>query len=113
MGYLNHLRKWEDLVTSYQATRAGFISIAFEKSLKATPFVEEAKSLKSLLAQIKKPEQLLGMKEIYPSLLTAAGISDKSLNHFNDDDKKEAEERIDAFEKGYLRAIPAGAQGES
>lgn len=43
MPYNEHLKKWEDLVTTQEATRKGFISIAFEKNIKGTPFIEEAK----------------------------------------------------------------------
>ncbi|MBI5574379.1 MAG: restriction endonuclease [Elusimicrobia bacterium] len=90
MDYTNHLTKWEDLVTPYESTRAGFIAIAFEKNIKATPFVEEAKSLRVLIKDVKKPNELLNLKDIYPSLLTAAGLSEKSLNHLTENDKKEA-----------------------
>ena len=43
--YKNQIKSSKDLVTSYEATRAGFIEIALEKNRKATPFVEEAKAL--------------------------------------------------------------------
>jgi hypothetical protein len=37
---LLHITKPEDLVTSYNETRAGFIAIALEKNRRATPYVE-------------------------------------------------------------------------
>jgi hypothetical protein len=36
---LIHITKPEDLVTSYNETRAGFIAIALEKNRRATPYV--------------------------------------------------------------------------
>ncbi len=90
MIFKEHVTQWNDLVTTYEATRAGFISIAFEKNMKATPFVEEAKSLKVIAQQAKKPKDLLNLTDIYPSLLTASGLSDKSLNHLTQQDQIEA-----------------------
>jgi hypothetical protein len=90
MNFRNHLKRWEDLVTTHEATRAGFIAIAFEKNIKASPFVEEAKSLKAYLMRVKTPKELLKKQDIYPALLTAAGLSDKSLNHLTEEDKKTA-----------------------
>ena len=37
----------DDLVTSREKTRAGFIAMALEKNYIAVPYVEEAKALKS------------------------------------------------------------------
>lgn len=44
--YLQHLFSSDDLVTSYEAIRAGFISLALEKNRRATPFVAQARALK-------------------------------------------------------------------
>lgn len=55
--YKNHLKSWKSLVTSYEQTRAGFISLALEKNRQATPYIEEAKALKtanSALDRIRK-----------------------------------------------------------
>jgi len=90
MPYKEHITQWSDLVTTHEATRAGFISIAFEKNIKATPFVEEAKSLKIIALKAKKPKDLLNLTDIYPSLLTASGLSNKSLNHLTKENKYEA-----------------------
>jgi len=35
----------DDLVTSHEATRAGFVAMALEKNYLASPFVEQAKQL--------------------------------------------------------------------
>jgi len=81
------IRKASDLVTSREQTRAGFISMALEKNYLAGPYIEEAKALKALASNIKKPEDLLKVKDLRVGLLTASGLSDKSLTHLTEDDK--------------------------
>jgi hypothetical protein len=88
--YLQHLKSSDDLLTSYEAIRSGFIALALEKNRRATPFVAEARALKSEASQAKVPIDLLGMKRIRPALLTASGVSNKALKHFKDSDKDRA-----------------------
>ena len=90
MPFNQHLRSYEDLITPYVETRAGFISMALEKNRKATPFIAEAKALKTLATRATKPKDLLTISEIKNSLLTAAGVSDKAKNHLEESDKNEA-----------------------
>lgn len=103
MPFNNHLNSYEDLVTPYEEIRAGFIALALEKNKKATPFVEEAKALKVFASKAKTPKDLLSIKEIENSLLTAAGISDKAKNYLQNDDKKKA---IQGLIENFLE--PAG-----
>jgi len=81
------IKRASDLVTSRVQTRAGFIAMALEKNYLAVPYIEEAKALKALASNIKKPEYLLNVKDLRVGLLTASGLSDKSLNHLTEDDK--------------------------
>jgi len=90
MPYRNHLESYESLITPYEETRAGFISLALEKNKKATPFVEEAKALKAMARQANHPKDLLKINNIQSSLLTAAGISDKARSHLREEDKHKA-----------------------
>ena len=90
MPFKNHLKSYENLITPYEETRAGFIALALEKNKKATPFVEEAKALKVFASRAETPRGLLRISEIYHSLLTAAGVSDKAKKHLQESDKKEA-----------------------
>jgi hypothetical protein len=90
MPFNKHLKSYESLITPYEETRAGFISLALEKNRKATPFVEEAKALKVFASQAKRPKDLLKILEIKCSLLTASGISDKAKNYLKENDKEEA-----------------------
>ena len=80
----------QDLVTSREQTRAGFIAFALEKNRRSTPIIENAKSFKVLASKAKTAKDLLKIIEIQPALLTAAGLSDKAVNYFNEDDKKKA-----------------------
>lgn len=88
--YNNCIRRAEDLITTREQTRAGFIEAALEKNRKAQPYIEEAKTLKSYASKAKKPMDLLKMSEIHKGLLTAAGLSDKSMKYFEDSDKLDA-----------------------
>jgi type II restriction enzyme len=80
----------EELVTSREQTRAGFIAFALEKNRRSTPIIESAKSFKVLASKAKTAKDLLKISEIQPALLTAAGLSDKALNYFNEEAREKA-----------------------
>jgi len=80
----------EDLVTSREQTRAGFIAFALEKNRRSTPIIENAKSFKVLASNAKTAKDLMKITEIHPALLTAAGLSDKAVNYFTEEDKDKA-----------------------
>ena len=69
INYSNHITKYEDLITSYNETRAGFISIALEKNRRATPYIEEARVLQNRIKTLLKPEQLISLSEIKNGLI--------------------------------------------
>ena len=98
-----HLSGKSDLVTTYEEIRAGFVALALEKNRRATPFVEQARSLKSVASQTRTPADLLKIENIQPALLTAAGVSDKAMNYLLPEDKMEA---IQGLIAKYLE--PAG-----
>lgn len=81
------IKSADDLVTSREETRAGFIAMALEKNYIAVPYIEEAKALKALASQVKKPKDLLQVKDLRVGLLTASGLSEKSLNYLTEDDR--------------------------
>jgi hypothetical protein len=103
--YLDHLKSSHELVTPYEATRAGFVALALEKNRRATPFVAQARALKTAASGIKSPSGLTKAMEIRPALLTAAGLSDKSLSHLQDEDKNLA---INELIQNFL--LPAGKE---
>lgn len=102
-SYRNHLQSSGDLVTTYEAIRAGFVALALEKNRRATLYVAEARALKEAASQAASPADLLNVKGIEMGLFTAAGLSDKSLAHLMPEDKIEA---INGLIRNFLE--PAG-----
>jgi type II restriction enzyme len=82
---LFHITKPEDLATSYNETRAGFITIALEKNRRATPYIEEARVLQHRIGAIESTEKLLDVPDIRNGLIAAAGLSDKAAGHLGED----------------------------
>jgi hypothetical protein len=82
---LLHITKPEDLVTSYNDTRAGFIAIALEKNRRATPYVEEARILQHRIEKIKSSDNLFDVPDIRNGLIAAAGLSDKAASHLGEE----------------------------
>lgn len=88
----------EELITSKEQTRAGFVAMALEKNMMAVPFVQEAKALRSLAAKVRLPRELLERDDLFAGLLAASGLSTKALTHLTANDKKKAiENLIDNF----------------
>jgi hypothetical protein len=102
--YLQHLKSSADLQTTHEAIRAGFVALALEKNRRATPFVAQARALKTAASQAKSPLDLLKINDIQAGLLTAAGVSDKAANHLEESDKREA---VLGLIENFLQ--PAGA----
>jgi len=63
ISYSNHITKYEDLITSYNEIRAGFISIALEKNRRATPYIEEARVLQNRIKSITNPDHIVSLVE--------------------------------------------------
>ena len=102
-SYLRHLSASEDLITSYEARRTGFIELALEKNKRATPFVEQARSLRFSIKDVRAPLDLVEMKEIRSALIRASGLSDKAEAHLKEEDKISA---LNNFIDKFL--LPAG-----
>jgi hypothetical protein len=101
--YRRHLNSTKDLETTYEATRAGFVSLALEKNYRATPYISEARALQEAASQANSAPELTRISGIESGLLTAAGISDKAINHLQVEDKTTA---IQQLIKNFLE--PAG-----
>ncbi len=82
LAHRQHLKGASDLVTTPEATRAGFVALALEKNRQAAPLIAEARALKSAVAGVARPADLLQKLDIQSALLTAAGASDKSTRYF-------------------------------
>lgn len=94
MSLIQHLSKSSDLITQSEEIRSGFIALALEKNRRATPFVDQARSLRVYASQAKTPSDLLKIDEIQSALLTAAGFSDKALRYTDKDSETEAIEQL-------------------
>ncbi len=103
--YVGHIRQYEDLITPYDKTRAGFVSIALERNERAAPHIAEAKDLKVKASKAKNPIDLASMSSIRSGLITAAGISDKATGHIDELGQAEA---INGLIEKYLE--PAGSE---
>ena len=101
--YLQHLKSSEELETTYEAIRAGFVALALEKNRRAKPYIAEARALKGAATKAKSPGELLKIEEIQAALVTAAGVSDKATAHLQESDKCEA---VKGLIKNFLE--PAG-----
>lgn len=93
-----------DLVTTHEATRAGFIAVALERNRQATPTIAQARALYARAVTVATPADLGTLPDLQEALLTAAGVSDKARKYFNEQDKQEA---IQGLVANFLE--PAGA----
>ena len=82
--------KVDDLLTSKEETRAGFIAMALEKNLMATPYIEEARALRVLASKVESPRKLLNSPDLRTGLLAASGLSNKSQKFLTEEDKTAA-----------------------
>lgn len=79
----------QDLVTTREARRDGFLEIALRRDSESTPFLTQGRALwTTLKTHAKTYTDVLGMSDIRPALLLAAGFSVKAQGNMTDDDKK-------------------------
>ena len=94
------ITKASDLVTTHEQIRAGFLRIALEKNMVGDPYVKIALAFKAMAQGTTGPDDFLNMPNIRPFLLTASGLSDKSMNYLDDNDQTSAiQELIEKFLK--------------
>ncbi len=77
----------QDLVTTYEQTRAGFLSIALEKNVIGDPYVKNALAFKAMVANTQGPDDFLKISSVRSFLLTASGLSEKSMQYLDADDQ--------------------------
>lgn len=92
--FRRHLNSVQDLITTPENTRAGFIALALERNRRATPFVAEARDLKVNATGARSPLALRELSHIQGALLTAAGVSDKAASHFEHAERNIAIENL-------------------
>ena len=90
----------DSLVTTHEEIRAGFLAIALEKNRIADPYVKNALAFKAMVSYTRSADELLSIPQIRPFLVTAAGLSEKSLSYLDEDDRTMAiQELIEKFLK--------------
>lgn len=94
------ITKATDLVTTHEQTRAGFLSIALEKNMVGDPYVKNALAFKAMVKGTTGPDDFLSIPSIRPFMLTASGLSDKSMQYLTEEDQTTAiKELIEKFLK--------------
>lgn len=83
------IRGASDLVTSREEVCRGFLSQAQSKTQRATPYVQEAQKLWSVLQKVSRTDQLFARVSLR-TLATAMGFSDKAQGYFSDVELREA-----------------------
>lgn len=100
MAFNSFITNAQSLVTTHEQTRAGFLSIALEKNKVGDPYVRNALAFKAMVAHTTSADDFLTMPTIRPFLLTASGLSDKSMNYLTEADQTMAiRELIEKFLK--------------
>lgn len=93
----------KDLVTTREARRDGFLSIALRRDIESTPYIEQGKALWSKLTlNTKRCDDILKLAELRSALLLAAGCSAKAQGNMDDDDKSRV---LEEFVKRVLRPV--------
>lgn len=99
----NHIKNSQSLMTSHEATRAGFIRIALEKNIRANPHIAKARALRARAQALSGPSDLISEKGARASILAASGLSAKALKFLTEPDREIA---IREFVENCL--LPAG-----
>lgn len=99
-----YISKAEDLVTTHEAQRTGFLEYALRKSKEAIPYIDKAKALKLILEEkTSKPQDILRLDDVRHSFYEAAGVSVKATKFLTE---KDLDSILAEFIKEFLE--PAG-----
>lgn len=84
------IRSASDLVTTREATRAGFLEFAVEKNSLAADYVRQARELYSAAADMSDPRELAASAALRSRMALASGLSEKALSHLDAPDIENA-----------------------
>lgn len=73
-----YIRDANDLVTTHEATRAGFLAQALASSEKAVDYIERAREFWNALQVVKHVDELRALTDFRDELVAAAGFSEKA-----------------------------------
>ena len=83
-----------DLQTKHRAICDGFLAQALQKTEKAEPFVEEAKTFYKALKKVKTVEELLTSSKYRNDLASACGFSDKARSQLTEEELNGAIKKV-------------------
>lgn len=102
-SHIKHITDAASLTTTHEATRAGFISIALEKSRRANPHIAKARALREKAGELSGPDDIIKKRISRDQVLAASGLSVKALKYL---DEKDCDLALVEFVENCL--IPAG-----
>ncbi|MFZ2724959.1 MAG: AvaI/BsoBI family type II restriction endonuclease [Methylococcaceae bacterium] len=98
-----YINKPEDLQTTYEETKNGFLALSLRKSKEACFYIEKAKAFKHIISAYNNPNELIKVRSIQYTLCEAAGVSTKARSYLKQHD---IELILSEFSEEFL--IPAG-----
>ncbi|WP_170235896.1 AvaI/BsoBI family type II restriction endonuclease [Colwellia demingiae] len=84
-----YINKPEDLETTYEETKIGFLSIALRKSKEANYYLGLASAFRTIVDDYEAPLDLIKNDDITISMCQAAGISTKAIGYLEPKDTKD------------------------
>lgn len=88
------IKSGADLQTKHRAICDGFLAQALQKTEKAKPFVEEAKTFYTMLKKINSVEKLLTLQKSRNDLACACGFSDKARSQLTESELDNAIKKV-------------------
>jgi len=98
-----YIKKASDIVTTYDETKIGFLSIALRKSKEATHYVQQGNAFRTIAENYTNPYKLVTIEDITISMCEAAGVSTKARGYLDETDTAVV---LKDFVEEYL--LPAG-----
>jgi len=84
-----HVKIAEDLETTYEETKIGFLSISLRKRKEATHYINLASAFRAIADEYENPIDLIKNNDITISMCEAAGVSTKARGYLQPKDTKD------------------------
>lgn len=112
MPWKTVIRSPADLVTTPEATRAGFAEQATAKAVAAQPFVERAMALKLAIATINDVEKLIQLTEHRESIVAACGLSIKARGYLKAEEESLIAQSLTMLYERTAALYPEGTSAD-
>lgn len=112
MPWKTIIKSSADLVTTSDATRAGFAEQVTAKAAAAQPFVRQAMALKTALETINSVEKLIELTEYRDSIVAACGLSIKARGHLKAEEESLIADALMALYKQTADQFPEATSDE-